>query len=100
MLLTIAYVATVSAASPNVPCESRYSMSETAVELDGDQHNASSPLAPTDVDDDDDDEREVFTQPSHVVPWDGRTTRRAESAGETIQSSLGHQRGIDDPPRY
>ena len=103
MLLTFAYVA-IASAGANVPYDGgssgAYLTGESAVEPAHDQDDAPSPLAPTDVDDDDDDEREVFTQPSHVVPWVGRTTRRTESTGETIQSSLGHQRGIDDPPRY
>ena len=103
MLLTIAFAAIVSASGAKAPGESGrssgYSMRETAVEPD-DEHEAPSPLAPIDVDDDDDDDREAFTQPSTVVPLDGRVKRRAESTGETIQPSLGHQRGIDDPPRY
>jgi hypothetical protein len=102
MLLTLAYAAIGSAASANVACESGShgcALGTDAFEPGDDRREAETPLSPTDVDDDD-DEQEVFTQPSHVVPCGGRTTHCGESTGETLQPSLGHQRGIDDPPRY
>jgi len=106
LVLCFAYGTVISAASANAPrggapygaCSSV----ATAVEPDGDPRNAPCPFAPADIDDDDggDDEREAFTQPSHVVLRVCRTTRSLTTYSETIQSSLGHPRGIDDPPRY
>jgi hypothetical protein len=56
-------------------------------------------LANVDDDDDDDDDQEVVAAASLVVPWRSVVAFRAVPDPETIRPSLGHPRGIDDPPR-
>jgi hypothetical protein len=104
-LLMLAYGAIVWAAGASAPGagagnDDRCATEERAFQPCEDHHEADAPVPPADLDNDDDDNEEVFTQPSQIVPLGCRTTNRAEVSRETIQPSLGHPRGIDDPPRY
>jgi hypothetical protein len=103
-LLVLAYGAIVWGAGARAPGASadydRCATEEKAFEPCDDGDEAEAPVPPADLDNDDDDDEEVFTQPSQVVPLGCRTTNRTEVSRETIQPSLGHPRGIDDPPRY
>jgi hypothetical protein len=105
-LLVFAYGAVLASAAasarPGVPGDAWRPSGVTAVEAPDDSPAAQAPLAPTDVDDDDDDDdddQEAFTEPSRVVPWRFPVTLRTAPPSETIRPSLGHPRGIDDPPR-
>jgi hypothetical protein len=103
MLLVFAYGAVLAAgaaiARPSAPGESWCSNGVVAVEPGDDHPEAQPPLPPTDVNDDDDDEQEVFTEQSRVVSWHFPVALRTPPPSETIRPSLGHPRGIDDPPR-
>ncbi len=83
------------------PGESWRAIGVNAFEADDDRREAQTPLAPTDVDDDDDDDgdQEAFPAPSHVAPWRWPLALHVTPRSETIRPSLGHPRGIDDPPR-
>jgi hypothetical protein len=103
-LLLFAYGSIVAMASTSarssVPSMASLASSIDAIGPDEDRRQAQSPLPPTDVnDDDDDDEQEVFTEQTQVVSWRCPVALRTTPQAETIRPSLGHPRGIDDPPR-
>jgi hypothetical protein len=100
----LAYSAIVWGAGERAPNAGydRSAEEEKGFEPCDDRNEAEAPVPPADLDDDDDDDDddEVLTQPSQIVPLGYRTANRTELCRETIQPSLGHPRGIDDPPRY
>jgi hypothetical protein len=61
-------------------------------------HEAPTP-APEPGDDDDDDDQELAIEPSVVVALRSADSACPPAQNETIRPSLGHPRGIDDPPR-
>ena len=100
-LLLFAYGSVLAAsARAVVPGEVFGSSGADAFEPADERREAPAPLAPTDItDDDDDDEQEASSERSHVVPWRCPIALETTPQSETIRPSLGHPRGIDDPPR-
>jgi hypothetical protein len=105
-LLLFAYGSVLAAGSAiarsGVPGEATLANATDSFEPGEERRQAQAPLPPTDVNDDDDDDgddQEVFTEQTRVVPWQCPIALRASPQPETIRPSLGHPRGIDDPPR-
>jgi hypothetical protein len=103
MLIALAWSAVVAAGSSETLAScSTGAAAVDALESAGDERETPPPLPPTDVDDDDDDDnddQEVFTHEAHFVATRMPIARSATQSDETLRPSLGHPRGIDDPPR-
>ena len=104
MLVSIAFGAILAGGAKSaraaVADEAFCAGSAAALAIGDDQAETESP-PPIELNDDDDDEdEEVSAEPARAVPIIAPSLRRAAPKRETIRSSLGHPRGIDDPPRF
>jgi hypothetical protein len=103
MLIALAWGAVLAGSpDPSVAAFGSGSAGIDAFETAGDDRDAPPSEAPADVNDDDDDDnddQEAFTHEAYIVATRAPIVRCTTPDVETIRPSLGHPRGIDDPPR-